>query len=187
MPTCKSAQLQFTVVIYSLPNGRQSCGLNALAYPIREVLLQTGAVLGLMVVRQSEPCSGKFTIRDRLEVIAGSRVSRSGAAATSKTTGWPPSAGCGPLRLPPTVSPPASTTASGGNRATGMPPPTATFSTSSSASSTAACNTGRLRRSQGILGARLLRGRLTAHPPSPTRNQPRATLRPCVRSGGDGL
>ena len=116
MPTCKSTQLQFTVVIYSLQNGRQSCGLNALAYPIREVLLQTCAVLGLMVVRQSEPCSGKFTIRDRLEVIAGSRVSRSGAAATSKTTGWPPSAGCGPLRLPPTVSPPASTTASGGNR-----------------------------------------------------------------------
>jgi len=40
-------------VIYLLPNGRQSRGLHALAYRILEVLLQTGAGLGLMVVRQS--------------------------------------------------------------------------------------------------------------------------------------
>ena len=40
-------------LIYLLPNSRQSLGLNALAYRILEVFLQTGAVLGLMVVRQS--------------------------------------------------------------------------------------------------------------------------------------
>ena len=40
-------------LIYLLPNGRQSRGLHALAYRILEVFLQTGAVLGLMVVRQS--------------------------------------------------------------------------------------------------------------------------------------
>jgi hypothetical protein len=34
-------------VIYLVPNGRQSRGRHALAYRILEVLLQTGAVLGL--------------------------------------------------------------------------------------------------------------------------------------------
>jgi len=36
-----------------VPNDRQARALNALAYRTFEVLLQTGAVLGLMVVRQS--------------------------------------------------------------------------------------------------------------------------------------
>lgn len=39
--------------IYLFSNGRQSRGRPALAYRILEVLLQTGAVLGLTVVRQS--------------------------------------------------------------------------------------------------------------------------------------
>ena len=63
--------------------------------------------------------------------------------ATSRTTGSPTSAGCGPSRLPPTARLPASTTASGENTATATPPPPATCSTNSSDSSTTACNTSR--------------------------------------------
>jgi hypothetical protein len=50
---CATTSQWFTLVIYLLPNGRQSRGLHALAYRILEVLLETGAGLGLMVVRQS--------------------------------------------------------------------------------------------------------------------------------------
>jgi hypothetical protein len=72
-------------LIYLLPNDRQNLRWTPEFYRTFEIFLQTGAVLGLMVVRQSWPGSGKFTIRGRLEVIAGSRVSRSGAAGVD---GW---------------------------------------------------------------------------------------------------
>ena len=50
----------FTLDSGLVPNGHQSRGLHALAYRILEVFLQTGAVLRLMVVRQSYSRSGQI-------------------------------------------------------------------------------------------------------------------------------
>jgi len=80
---------------------------------------------------------------DRLPSPAPRAARWRSPTATSRTTGWPASAGCGHSRLPPPSNPPASTTGKDEHTATATPPPTAICSTNSSASSTTAYNTRR--------------------------------------------